>query len=240
MTTPVPSDPPASVWADFLEIFYQPSAVFERRKKGGFALQLVVLLVVANVLYFATKTAMQPIFEAEFARGMAQAMKQNPQLTPEMLESARAWGLAMANIGVGLFFLLGPMIIGTLLWIAGKFVEARQELGQACLVATYAFFPRLLEQLLNALQALVLPEESLNSRWALSLGLGRLFDPDKTPLLLLAIIGRIDVFTLWVTALLAIGLSVTGGIPLRKAAWAAAGIWLVGALPQVLAAIRAG
>jgi hypothetical protein len=231
---------PASVWADFLEIFYQPSAVFERRKKSGFALQIFVLFVIANVLYVATKTAMQPIFDAEFERGMRIAMEQNPNLKPEMLDITRAWAQALGNLGIGMYFLLGPMIVGMALWIAGKFVEARQELGQACLVATYAFFPRLIEQLVNALQALVLPEEQLNSRWSLSIGLGRFFDPDATSALVLAIIGRIDVFTIWVTILLAIGLSVTGNVPLRKAAYAAAGMWVFGAVLPVIGAIRAG
>jgi hypothetical protein len=55
----------------------------------------------------------------------------------------------------------------------------------------------------------------------------------------LALLGRIDVFTIWVTILLAIGLSVTGKIPRSRAAIAAAVVWLVGALPSLLQALRA-
>ena len=43
-------------------------------------------------------------------------------------------------------------------------------------------------------------------------------DPDATSPALLAFIGRLDVFTIWVTVLLAIGLSVTGNIPRSRAA----------------------
>ena len=49
---------------------------------------------------------------------------------------------------------------------------------------------------------------------------------------------RVDVFTIWVTVLLAIGLSVTGKIPRQRAAIAAVIMWLVGALPTVLQAAR--
>jgi len=51
-------------------------------------------------------------------------------------------------------------------------------------------------------------------------------------------VGRLDVFTLWTTVLLAIGLSVTGRIPRRQAAMAAAIVWFVGAVPALLTALR--
>jgi len=51
-------------------------------------------------------------------------------------------------------------------------------------------------------------------------------------------VGRIDVFTIWVTVLVAIGLAVTGKISRGKAAIAAAIVWLVGALPTLASALR--
>jgi len=72
----------------------------------------------------------------------------------------------------------------------------------------------------------------------LSLGVGRFLDPDTVSPLLLAVVGRIDVITIWITALIAIGLCVTGRIPMRKAAIAAAIVWCVGALPLILGALR--
>ena len=56
--------------------------------------------------------------------------------------------------------------------------------------------------------------------------------------LLLAVVGRIDLITIWITVLVAIGLAVTGRIPLRKAAIAAAIVWFVGGLPLILPALR--
>ena len=50
--------------------------------------------------------------------------------------------------------------------------------------------------------------------------------------------GRLDVFTIWVTVLLAIGLAVTGNVSRSRAAIAAAIVWLLGAAPLLLQAAR--
>ena len=56
---PAPSK--AGLWEDFVDIFYAPSSVFARRADGKFGLPLLFLIVVAAVLVFLTKNAMQPM-----------------------------------------------------------------------------------------------------------------------------------------------------------------------------------
>jgi hypothetical protein len=85
---------------------------------------------------------------------------------------------------------------------------------------------------------LFLDPSQLDGRFRLSFGIGRFLDPDTVSPLLLAVAGRIDLITLWMTALVAIGLSVTGRIPLARAAVAAAIVWFVGGLPLILPALR--
>lgn len=232
-------DPAPSVFADCLEIFYAPGAVFERRKDDPvFGIALLVFVVAMAILFFAFRGAMDPIFDAEFRRGWAQAMKQNPNLTPEMAVSAAAVAKKFtAGIIIG-YTLFVPLIMGCVLWLAGKFVGAKETVAAACMVAVYSFFPRVLETILNALQALALPEETLVGRYSVTLGVGRFFNPDTANPLLLAMVGRIDVFTIWVTVLMAIGLAVTGKVSKGQAAVAAAVVWLVGALPGALGALR--
>ena len=99
--------------------------------------------------------------------------------------------------------------------------------------------PRILEGVINSIQGLFLDPAQLDGRFRISLGLGRFLDPDTTSPLLIALVGRIDVFTIWITVLIAIGLSVTGQIPLSRAAIAAAIVWLVGGLPLIIQALRA-
>jgi hypothetical protein len=73
----------------------------------------------------------------------------------------------------------------------------------------------------------------------LTVGVGHFLDPDTTSPLLVAIASRLDVFTIWVTVLLAIGLSVTGKIPRSRAAVAAAIVFVLGWLSPLLNALRA-
>jgi hypothetical protein len=78
----------------------------------------------------------------------------------------------------------------------------------------------------------------MNGMSRLTLGLGALLDPDKSSPVLLALLVRVDVFTIWETVLLAIGLHITGKISKSNAYLAAAIVWMIGALPGVLGALR--
>ena len=106
------------------------------------------------------------------------------------------------------------------------------------IVAAYAFVPRVLEGVVNGIQALVLDPSQFDGRFRITFGPGRFLDPDTVSPLLIAVVGRLDLFTLWITVLIAIGLAVTGRIPLRRAAIAAAIVWIVGGLPLIVQAIR--
>jgi hypothetical protein len=239
--TPSPVERAPSVWEDLLEIFYAPTAVFQRRRETpafGFALIIFVILLVG--LSFAFKGMMEPVFDVEFRRGMTQAMKQNPKLTPEMMEQGKEMAKKFMFVGVAIFALLAPIILGLLLWLVGKLFESKAEVGQTIMVTTYAMFPRILETILNAVQMLVLPEDGITSRFSITLGVGRFLDADAAGPLVMAIVGRLDLFTLWITVLIAIGLSVMGQIPKSKAAVAGVIMWIIGAIPAVWGALRAG
>lgn len=230
--------PRASVWEDFVDIFYAPSSVYERRRDSGFFLALVVLTITMAAITYAALPVLRPMMDAEFQRGMAAATRSNPQMTPEMMQKARAVGEKIQTFGILVFIPIGVLLTGLVLWVVGKLVGARENLQAACMVATYAFFPRILEQVLNLVQGFVLSPEAMNGRFRLSLGLARFMNPDTASPVLLAVIGRIDVFTIWVTVLLAIGLSVTGRIPRSRAAIAGVAIWVLGMLPGLIGALR--
>ena len=229
---------PASRWEDFVDIFYAPSSVYERRRNSGFGIPMLVVTVLIGAIFIANSGAMQPIMDAEFARGAAAAMKQNPQITPEMMEKSRSIGETFAKIGAFIFVPIGMFLTGLVLWIVGKFFDAKQTLAAAIMVASYAYVPRVLESIVNGVELLLMDPVSLTGRYSISLGLGRFLDPATASPMMIALLGRIDVFTIWVTVLLAIGLAITGRIPRSKAAIAAVIVWLVGALPGVLQAAR--
>ena len=178
MTTPAaPAPERAALWEDFLEIFVKPSAVFERRKDAGFIVPLLVLVVVFGLLWFGLKDAFQPIMDAENARTMAKVMAKNPQITQEMMAERSAMGGKLAPVIATLFVPIIVLLVGLLTWLAGKMVGAALSLGAATMIATYSYYPRLIEFVTSGAQVLLLPEDQLTGRGSVSLGAGRFIDP---------------------------------------------------------------
>ena len=228
----------ASVWEDFIDIFYAPSQVFARREHGNFWIPLIVVTVLSGALFYLNSGVLRPIFDAEFDRGMAAALRENPKMPPEAIERMRSIGSIIGQVAMFVFMPVGIFGVACAMWLAGKLVEAKQTFHAALVVAAYSFAPRILQFAINGFQGLFLDPSQLDGQFRLSLGPGRFFDPDTTSPLLLAVIGRIDVFTIWITVLVAIGLAVTGRIPFGSAAIAAVIVWIVGGLPAILGALR--
>jgi hypothetical protein len=238
MATHAPAAAPAAIWEDFIDIFYAPSSVFRRRENGNFFIPLAVITLVCAVLFYLNSGALQPMFDAEFDRGMAVARRQNPNMPPEAIETMRAFASRLQMVAIFIFLPLAMFGIGVTTWVAGKLVDAKQTFSAALVVGAYAYAPRIIDAVLQGLQGLFLDPADLDGRFRLSLGVGRFLDPDTTSPLLLAVVGRADLITIWITVLIAIGLCVTGRISLGKAAIAAAIVWLIGGLPLILPALQ--
>jgi hypothetical protein len=228
------------LWEDFVDIFYAPSSVFARRSDGKFGMPLLLLVLLGAVLAFLTKNATQPLMDAEFARQSAAAMRRNPSLTAEQMAGGRGFFEVMAPLIFALFLTISIFGTGLVLWVVGKLFDAKESVAAAIMIATYAEVPRLVQILTNAAQGLVMSPEKLNSINAVGFSLARFMDPDNASQVLIALAARVDLFTIWITVLLAIGLHVVGRIPKQQAAIVAAITWAVGALPAVFGALRAG
>lgn len=234
-----PSPAKASLWEDFVDIFYAPSSVFARRADGKFGMPLLLLVVAATVLFFLTKNAMQPIMDAEFARNSAKMLAKNPNLTAEQLAQGRGFVEMLAPAFFAVALAVGVVLTGIVVWLVGKLFDARESVVAAIMIATYSEIPRLAQLLVNAAQALVMSPEKLNATNSVAFNLARFMDPDKASPVLIALASRVDLFTIWVTVLLAIGIHVVGKIPRQQAAIVAAITWVAGSLPPVLGALRA-
>jgi len=229
------AEPTASRWEDFIDIFYTPSTVFARRATSGFFLPMLVVTVLAGAIYLLNSGVWSQVMDAEMTRSLA---RQPQQLTPEQMQRVRGVTETMAKVGAFIFMPVGIFLTGLMLWVCGKLVESKQTLGQAVMVSSFAFLPRVVEGLVVSVQGLLMDPSDFDGRWRVSLGVGRFLDPDATSPALLSLLGRLDVFTIWVTVLLAIGLAVTGKIPRSRAAIAAGIVWVLGAVPLLLQAGR--
>ena len=233
-----PTPGKAGLWEDFVDIFYAPSTVFARRSNGQWGKALLFLIIVGTVLFFLTKNSLQAAMDAEFARRSADMIRKNPNLTQEQLSGGRAFFDNFGFLFYGVGQTLAVLFTGIALWLVGKLFDAKESVAAALMVATYSEVPRLVQILTNAAQGLFMPQEKLTSINAVSFSLARFMDPDQNSAVMLALASRVDLFTIWITVLLAIGLSVVGKIPRQQAAIAAAIVWLLGAVPALLGALR--
>lgn len=233
-----PAPGKAGLWEDFVDIFYTPSSVFARRSDGKFGLALLFLIIVGTVLFFVTKNAMQPIFDAEFTRQTAAAMRKNPNITAEQMAASRNFFDMLGPVFFAVILIISVLGTGVILWLVGKLFDAKESVAAAIMIATYAEVPRIVQILTNAAQALIMSPDKLNAANSVGFNLARFMNPDTASPVLIALGARVDLFTIWVTVLLGIGLHVVGKIPKQQAYIAAAITWVIGALPALFGALR--
>ena len=211
----VQSTPPekASLVEDFIDIFYAPSTVFARREKSGFWIPLLVITAVSALFAFASRSVFSQIFDAEYSRGVAKAMAKDPRITQEMMDKMRP-----IQEGVAAFFVYvgTPVAIfftALLIWLVAKMFSAKFTYGQSVLITTLAWIPRLVGGLLGVLQVLLMDTTNVTSPYSLSFSPARVLNPDTMNGKLYAILGSFDVFAIWFTVLIGIGIAVIAKVP---------------------------
>lgn len=226
------------VWEDFLDIFYAPGAVFERRRDGRFGLALAFVVLAVVVLFAATQSVLGPVYDAEMMRAQAQ-FGDGQSMTPEQLAQMRRFSGIFAVVGMGIGFPIAIVLLAAVIWAVGRLVDATLPVALAFVVSTYSQFPRILQQLSAVVQGLVLDTRAMRSQHDVALGPARLLDVDAADPVLVALATRFDPFVLWVTVLMAIGLYVLGRTSKARAALGAVLVWAIASIPPLLAAIGA-
>ena len=246
MTNPIESPAPAeakpaksTLWDDFSDMFFAPSSVFARRQDGKFGAPLFVLTLIIIVLFILFRNAMAPIYEAEFERGMAEMAAQNPEMSPEQLAMGRKFGDFAAIFGMAFAFPVTIIVLGALLWLAGKMFGSTMTARQGMLVSTFAHTPTIIGTIAGAVQAMLIGAEGLNSYADISLSPARFMADDTSPAML-GLVARFDLFGIWIIVLMGIGLAIVGRIERAKAMMAAGIVWVLGFLPVLIPALMKG
>lgn len=231
-----PAQHPASFWEDLIDIFYQPTDVFRRRRGASAWPPFLFVAISVGVITFATFNAIEPAVAGEFARAVPAMMRQNPQMTQEMADKAQHFQEIAVRYFSGIIMAASIVVVGLLTWLLGKMFGAVEDFSAAMLIASYAYLPRVLGAILSSAQGLLLDPLSVTSLSSLSLGPARFFDPATTNPMLMVLFLRLDVTVLWETVLLAIGLAVLGKISKSQATIFGILIWIVGGLYQLRSA----
>lgn len=243
MNAPSPEPAPAavekaSVWEDFLDIFYAPSKVYARRANGNFWIPLLVVTVLIAALAFANRNIMRPLFDAEFTRNAAITLKNNPSLTQAQLDRGKDFAFTASQYGSVVIVPIAILVIAFVTWLGAKFVDAKLTWNAALVVVCYATVPRVVQQIFISIQGLFVDPATMTSRFSIEVGPGRFADAATVNPLLGGLYDRLDLFVLWGLVLIAIGVATIGRLS-RAKAWAfGIGMWVVTALPTLYGAMK--
>lgn len=233
----VPMNPPgekASLAEDFMDILYAPSKVFERRAAGGYAVHFLIVAVLAGLFAFANRSVFSQIFDAEFQRATAKAMAANPQITADQMNTMRG---VQEKIAMGATYIGTPIFIFVMAfftWLAAKIVSAKITYQQAALIVTLAWIPRLVGSLVATLQVVLMDTSNVTNMFSLSASPARFMDADATNPKVFGLLGSLDVFSIWYTVVVAIGISTIAKVPRSQGYIAAAMVFVLGMLPALM------
>jgi hypothetical protein len=193
--------------------------------------------IAIGIISFATFGPMQPIRDAEFTRATAKVVAQNPAAAQAM-DKGRAFSETIGQYAAGPGMFLMICVLGIVSWLIGKLFSSTQTLQDAIGVAAWANMTRVVGSVVTGVQGLLMDPGKLTSAAAISIGPARLFDQDATNPVLFALLARCELWTLWTTVLLAIGLYATGKVSKDRAVIFGILIWVLGSLPAISAAYR--
>lgn len=217
---------PASRWEDYVDVYFSPAELYARRAHDRATPALITLLVLAVIAFYALLPANGIVMRASMppeAAGNAQAERFMTMMS------------YFGGIVVAITHLVTVVWAAILLWLVARGVELRPDFRQAMVIATYAGFIYLLAQIAGSVLALIYGE-GLSPMRDLSFGVSRFLDPESVPRVLAALLRRIDLFVIWQAVLWAIGVRVVLNATRAQAAIAAAGVWLLAALPSLIGA----
>ncbi len=228
-----PTTDKTSLVEDLFDIWFTPSAVFARRRDGGAFGPFLVCALLLGVLFFAAMGTLQPVFDAQLAKTIAEAQAANPDLTGDQLAAMQGVMEKSIQFGGLIFLPIVLFLLGLGVWLLAKILGGALSFGGGIMVASFAYLPKALELLLVTVQGLVFDTSAWNGQYQFSWGVARFMD-HTGPQGLYLLMGRVDVFTIWVTILIALGLIHTAKVEKTKAYLGAAALWAIGAIPALM------
>lgn len=224
----------ASIWEDLVDIFFSPREVFERRRFDGFGPALLLLTVLLVILTIPTQLSLAGMMTDVLREGLATAGGAEP--TTAQIDQMRRISMIAGVAGTAVTVPVAAIVSGLVLSGLGGLAGVRLPVRAAILVAVWSGFPRVWAMVVTMLQGSLLEPVRMTD---LSLGPARFLDADASPVLV-GLLSRLDIFTVWAVVLAAIGVMVIGGASRGKAVALAVAVWLVGSIPVVLGAFFAG
>ena len=241
----IPPPPPKvegpGLFEDLVDIFTSPATVFARRAKSGGGAIFFFVTIALGAIFYSGKSVMEPIMDAQMSKAQAQALKQNPNISPEQMASMQSIGRTMGTVALVVGVPIALLVLGLFVWLVGKGFGAQLTFASSMMIASFSYVPRIIGGVITDVHGLMMTDTShLVNVSQLSIGPARFFDPVTTNPAMLAALTRVDLITIWVAVLIGIGYVAAGKLAKDKAIAAAAILWLLGSVFPLWGAIRGG
>jgi uncharacterized membrane protein len=236
-SAPVTPEKPGGFFQTLVDLYFSPREAFTRIvRKPSFVVPLVAYLVL--VLGF-TGIWMSKIDPGEFMKMQLEESGQWDKIPAEQREAV----LERASGQMKTFGWVGPVVFtplmllvtaAVLLFVFRFFFASEVAFKQAFAIVTWTFFAVGLVTTPLLLLVLQLKGDwNVNPQEAIQANLGLLLDKSEAAKPLWALFTGIDVFSLWVVFLLAVGFAVAGRKKTSSALWGVAIPWILIVLVKV-------
>lgn len=231
---PEPMSEPARLAA----VFFDPKRAFADiadRPRWWVPFLISILVALVFVIAYSRRIGWERYLERALEsnpRTESLTAEQRQRIVEQQAGLAAAFGYAGAVVGSAVSLLV---IGGVLLFASNLLLGAAATFRQMFAVACYGSLPNALAGLLGILMMFLKHPEDFDLENPTAFNIGAYLDPAATPRWLVAAAGSIDLFSIWVILLLALGVSSAG----RKVSYGSAlavmiGLWLLWVLLKIL------
>jgi hypothetical protein len=226
----VPGSAPAPKPNSFqrvIGVLFSPNETFASiARQPDWVVPLALILVVSLVsgIVFAQRV--------DFGAPIREAMEQNKNVTPEQAERAVRIGASVAKVItyfapiLSLIFLL---IIAGVLLLAFRVLGGEGDFRQSLSVTSYSWMPGLIKSIIVTAIVAARGASATDLATLLRSNLAFLVPMKDNPLLF-TLLSKIDVFTIWLVALMVIGFSFVSRFSKAKSAAVVVSLWVVATL----------
>ncbi|MGH9379130.1 MAG: YIP1 family protein [Thermoanaerobaculia bacterium] len=218
----------SSAWGRLVGVLISPVKTFE--SIAAKPTWLVALLVLLAVQIGISAVATPKIDMEREVRSRIEASGQ--EIPEEQIRQQVTMGEKFRWVGLGIQAVAGPIVyfvMGLVFWLLLRFVgDSELKFGESMAALTHGFMPWVVAGLLGL--PLLLGRDSVTSTelrsGLLSSNLGAFAPEDASPVLK-ALLGSVDVFSLWTLALLLIGYAAVARTKRATVAWVVVGLWVL-------------
>jgi hypothetical protein len=226
----------ASLWEDFVDIFFSPGELFRRRANAGYGVAFVVLAVVCIILYYAFPTVNKAVAEAQIAASLAKNPERAAAMQARGGDPAATWWLGGIFVPIGMFLFIVVMALVT--WLSAKIASVALSFKQSMTLNTWTGYVIIPQTILFSVLSLMKVNrgEAIDPIKDRAFGVLRFVNIDTTAGWMVGLLSRLDIFAVWQLLLTAIAVAAMAKTSKGNAYIVAGIVWLVGALPLMIAA----